>query len=413
MGLTQWGEREYVELKRRVEHLFARGEAHRRRLDAVDIRISVMGSRGKSTVTEWIHDALLDRGYDTYAKVTGTRPLSIYNGFEQEILREGVTRLYENETELKRNSPCDAMVVENQGITGYTTRLVNEQYVDPDVVVLTNVRRDHLDTLGDDPRRIAQSLARAVPEGATLVSGERNDELHAYLDIEFDRRDIDVHRISVPEEHAHIPGVTAPYAVNRTLELLGEKPIPAPRIARYLDHLKPEWTTIPDGKVYNAASVNDPESTEVVRRSLLNGDPEPIEPLIYLRRDRPGRTASYIEYLDTLYEAGHIERIHAVDGHLDAFAYRLDTPIERYTSDEYSPAEVLDAALAAGRPVMLMGNTVPEFMKRLAQEIEERVDDSERRAERADYRQQVDVDDRTFQFTAKHTGSTDRRLAGD
>jgi len=155
-----------------VEALGA-GPAHRRRLDEIDTRIVVSGVRGKSSVANWLHEQFVSRGYDTYTKITGSDAQVRYNDTVSEIEREQQVRLYENERELARFDSIDVAIVENQGIRPYTTRLVNEQFVDPDLVFLTNVREDHLDTLGRDRTQIARSLTRAVPQGTSVVCAEQ------------------------------------------------------------------------------------------------------------------------------------------------------------------------------------------------------------------------------------------------
>ncbi len=77
------------------------GPTHRYRLSEMDIRVVISGVRGKSTATTWLHDILHRRGNDTYSKVTGNEPVSIYNGERHEIERSELVRLYENERELR------------------------------------------------------------------------------------------------------------------------------------------------------------------------------------------------------------------------------------------------------------------------------------------------------------------------
>ena len=139
-----------------------RGRAHRRRLADLDVRVAVTGTRGKSTAVAWLYEALAARGYDVYAKVTGEEPQSMYAGVSHPIERDGPVRLYETEREIRRFDPADAIVVENQGIREYTTRLVSADYVDPTIVVLTNVRRDHLHTLGRDLGDLAEQRGLGV-----------------------------------------------------------------------------------------------------------------------------------------------------------------------------------------------------------------------------------------------------------
>jgi hypothetical protein len=355
-----------------IERTLGAGQAHRRRLDAIDTRIVVSGTRGKSTVTKWLHDIFNRRGYDTFAKVTGTSPVVYYNGVRHEINRSEQVRLYENERELARFDDIDVAIFENQGIRPYTTRLVNEQFVKPDVVFITNVREDHLDTLGGSRVRIARSFARAVPNTTPVICGEQHDALQEYIRAELNRRNASVTFVNTPAESTDIPASECVYGVNAILTLLGEAPLPPAELQNQLESFRPVWKWIPGGRVYNAAPVNDVQSTELVRQSLMGDGCDVVEPLLNLRWDRRGRSASFIKYIDGLYEAGHIERVSIVGDDQRLFVANVDTPVNRYDSDPEVAGDILDELLSVDRPLLLMGNVVTEFMEALLNEIDER-----------------------------------------
>lgn len=348
------------------------GPVHRRRLDRIDTRIAVSGVRGKSTVVRWLHDIFDRRGYDTFAKVTGTDPVVYYNGFRHEVEREQQVRLYENERELASFDDIDVAIVENQGIRPYTTRLVNESFLDPHVVFITNVREDHLDTLGGDRVKIARSLARAVPEGTPVVCGEQNEALREYIREELRRRSAPVTFVDLPESVADVPAGECVYGTNGVLRQVGEPVIPPGELRGRVEALRPVWRWLPEGRAYNAAAVNDVQSTELVRRSLVGDTGEVVEPLLNLRWDRRGRTASFVRYLDERYDAGDIEQVHVVGDDRRLFEANVSVPVRSYDTDTVSPTGLLDEALSFDRPLLLMGNTVTEFMQSLVAEIDER-----------------------------------------
>lgn len=372
--LGPWRDR----IRRALSLLGGAGPAHRDRLAELDLRIAVTGVRGKSTTTRWLHDVFDVRGYDTYAKVTGTTPRSIYNGVEHEIQRPAQVRLYENERELATYDPDDVAVFENQGIREYTTRLVNEQYVDPDVIFLTNVREDHLGTLGRERITVARSLARAVPADTHVVNGEQDPRIQRYIERELARRDATVTHVDVPVQAQLSPGIECVYGVDAVLRAVGESPLSDRRLDAYREALTPQWTRLPSGRVYNAADVNDVQSTDLVRRSLTGATDTTIEPLVFLRRDRRGRTASFVRYLSTLSDDGIVDRAHVLGAYNHVFQRRASFPVETYDVDTHPPGAVLDVALASGNPVLIMGNTVDEYMDALRAEIDERVATVER-----------------------------------
>jgi len=354
-----------------------RGFKHRRALRKIDTRIVVSGIRGKSSTTRRLDDVLRRRGYDTLTKITGNQPHLIHNGGVVPLNREGPrTTLYENVDvfreyvpKLAKYAPDDVAIFENQGITEYTTRLVNESFLDPHVVVLTNIRRDHQDTLGETRADIARSFAKSIHPSAHVVCGEQHPILYEYLEREVTAIGATIERVSIPEEHRGLLGAETVHAVNHTLTAVGEPPVPADEIRTYLEQIQPEWTTVPNGLVFNAAEVNDVESTEAVRQALENADR--ITPFVFLRPDRRGRTASFVSYFDHLADRGIIDAGYVMGSDSSVFANETTCEVTDIDSDA-DPAAVLDRLLDRDRPVVLMGNTVDEFMRELDAEIDSR-----------------------------------------
>lgn len=357
-------------VRQRLEAVLS-GPDHRRRLADIDTRIVVAGTRGKSTTTRWLHDAFYRRGYDTFAKITGDQPKVLYNGFVHDINRDSTVRLYENERELARFDDVDVAIVENHGIRQYTTRLVNDQFVDPHLVFLTNVREDHLDSLGSDRTQIARALARGVPRGTPVICGEQNETLRAYLEAELDRRDASVSFVTPPPNNRSVPGSECVYGLNRVLDWFDEPLIPTGTLHSYLEAFRPSWRHLGRGRVYNAASANDVQSTELIRQSLVGSWGPVIEPLVCLRSDRRGRTASFVRYLTTLYEQDAIRQAHIFGDSQRLFESNVPFPVRRLGPDE-PPEALLDSALDTGRPVILMGNAVTDEMQAVQSAIETR-----------------------------------------
>ena len=358
-----------------------RGFRHRKALRRLDIRIAVAGSRGKTSTTRRLDDVFNRRGYDTLTKITGNHPTLIHNGEVHPIERLGPqTTLYENISvigefapELDAYAADDIGIFENQGITEYTTRLINQQLINPDIVVLTNVRQDHNDTLGKTRTNIARSFARSISAGTHVVSGEQNPVLHDYMQEEIERRGGTIEQVEIPDRHEGMIGAETAHAIDAVLAFLDESPLPEGELEAFLDAIQPEWTRLPNGRIFNAAQVNDVESTEMVRQALVPD--EKILPFVYLRRDRRGRTASFAEYVDLLYEQGHIDSAHVGGANTRAFAENTELPVTRH--DRGTDAEtVLTDLLAEGKPVVIMGNTVDEFMR----EFEEAVSTQEQEA---------------------------------
>jgi len=359
-----------------ASHVATRGRDHFERVEDTPMRVTVSGVRGKSTVVRWLNEALVDRGFETYAKVTGNHAVSYRNLEERPIERDGTVRLYENEGELRRHAPVDAVVAENQGIREYTTRLANELF-DPHVVIVLNVRRDHQSTLGATLPDIARVFSRTIPENAHVVSGDRNEAVNGYLRRELSKTGNGLTVADPPADSpfADVFGARSAFVVDETLRQLGLDPLSPGQIEAYVEGLRSEWQwrrLRGGGLVANGASMNDIESTELLRQFLVDRlDGPTVTPFVYTRRDRAGRTVAFVHYLNWLAGNDLVGRVHVAGNHADLLERRVDAEVVNHAERNDARA-ALDDALADGYPVYAVGNTVAEFMRAFADEIERR-----------------------------------------
>ena len=359
-----------------------RGYRHRKNLERVETRIVVSGIRGKSSTARRLDDLFNERGYDTFTKITGNRPHLIHNGEIHPIQRGGPrVTLYENISlineffpEMDAYQPEDFGVFENQGITEYTTRFINRRLVKPQVVLLTNIRQDHIDTLGETRADIARTFGRSIPSDTHVVSGEQHPVIHDYLKESVERRGATIEQVEIPEHHEGMIGAETVHAIDAVLEAVDEEPLPDGKIEEFIEETQPEWTLVPKGRVFNASQVNDVESTEMVRNALA-GDGK-TTPFVYLRWDRRGRTASFVRYINILVERGLIDEVHVGGANTSTFARNVDCPVTQHKKDAEAD-EILDELLDTGCPVVLMGNTVADLMRDMQDAVDERAEEWE------------------------------------
>lgn len=129
------------------------------------------GIRGKSSVTRLIAASLRESGYHVLAKTTGSKPVLILpDGKEKEIVRRGSPSILEGKKILKRGAElqAQAIVLELMSIHPEASFAESVQMISPQILVITNVRPDHLAQMGSSKEEIARSLATSIPEKSTV-----------------------------------------------------------------------------------------------------------------------------------------------------------------------------------------------------------------------------------------------------
>ncbi len=147
-----------------------------KRLRNVRLRICVTGTRGKSSVTRLIASVLREAGVKTLAKTTGSKPVWILpDGTEREVRRAGRPSILEQKKVLRAavRFHADAVVAEMMSIKPECLRVESQKLLRPQILIITNVRLDHVEDMGRTKPEIAESMAAAIPcKGTALVSEE-------------------------------------------------------------------------------------------------------------------------------------------------------------------------------------------------------------------------------------------------
>ena len=135
------------------------------------LRICVTGTRGKSSVTRLIASSLRESGLCVLAKTTGSKPVAIFpDGREEEIRRRGRPSVLEQKRLLRLGVKLgiDVLVCEMMGIHPESGYSESTQIIQPQIMVITNVRLDHLAQMGSSKERIARVFSSWIPEGSTV-----------------------------------------------------------------------------------------------------------------------------------------------------------------------------------------------------------------------------------------------------
>ena len=139
---------------------------HDQRLRQLQVRIHVNGIRGKSTVTRLIAGVLREGVFRTVAKTTGSAARIIHeDGNESPIQRSGAPTILEQIDIIEQHVKPDtqALVIECMAVNPIYQNVSQHQIVKGNITVITNVREDHQDVMGETLPEIADSLSNTIP----------------------------------------------------------------------------------------------------------------------------------------------------------------------------------------------------------------------------------------------------------
>lgn len=157
---------------------------YERRLKKLKIRIYVNGIRGKSTVTRLIAGVLREAGIQTLAKTTGSAAMVILpNGEEIPIQRRSSATIMElfNIAKQYLKKDTEAIVFETMALFPANQTASQELLVKGNINIITNVREDHQDVMGESLEEIADTLSLMIPHDGVLVTAEDRPHLRERL----------------------------------------------------------------------------------------------------------------------------------------------------------------------------------------------------------------------------------------
>lgn len=357
----------------------AEARRHRRLIAGIPVRIHVNGIRGKSTVVRYIAGAFREAGIETIAKTTGSAARLIDEpGEDKPLDRPAAPTILEQIEVLRRYArpTTEAVVVECMALNPDYQDASEHQIVRSTTGVIVNVRRDHIDQLGETVPEIARSLCRTMPRNARMVTAERQPEALAVIRDAAERArtaldvvdrdsldDVDMQAFgpfAFRDNIALALAVARHHGIDRDVALRGiASAKDDPGASRLHEHEV-------EGKRLiwvNLFGVNDPESMDGNLERVvewLNLDPS-VFILLNNRADRDDRTADFANHLarnvtcDGIVVIGELAdkvRGQLVDGGVDAD--RVMTPRVDSVADV---DELLTsvAGAADGEVVLLVG----------------------------------------------------------
>lgn len=159
-------------------------KTYNRRLGAIKIRIYVNGIRGKSTVTRLVAGVLREGGYSTVGKTTGSAARVILpDGNEVPIIRRSAPTIVEllNIVNEYTDEETEAIVFETMALHPRNQIASQNLLVKGNISIITNVREDHQDVMGETLEEIADTMSLTIPENGYLITAEDRPHLRERL----------------------------------------------------------------------------------------------------------------------------------------------------------------------------------------------------------------------------------------
>ena len=289
-----------------------------RRLSSIPLRICVTGTRGKSGVVRMLASVLREDGRCVLAKTTGSQALFLLpDGEEVDVPRRGLPSIIEQKRLVKKASDvrADVLVAEVMSIHPENHYVESQRILRPDLVVMTNVRRDHTDAMGKTEEEIASVLCLDIPPRARVFVPESENRPVFEAACQSNGGEL----VPVPQNYSLSLQQKAPQlkqkAFREQLDLVcavsGSLRIDDDVVLRGLQKATGDIGALriwrhriqEDGKtvfLVNAFAANDPESTfrvvKKVKERVSPGDKQ-IVGLLNLRWDRGDRTQQWIDVL--------------------------------------------------------------------------------------------------------------------
>jgi poly-gamma-glutamate synthase PgsB/CapB len=350
--------------------LYLERRAVMRNARRIPIRVAVTGTRGKSTVTRMIAAALKEAGFPVLAKTTGSKPVLILpDGREEEVSRRGLPTILEQKRLVKKAAHVGvrAMVTEMMSIQPECLDAESRCLLQPQFLVLTNVRLDHREEMGRTKPGIAQSLSTAIRPGTTvfLMETERCPEFEAaagrvgakIITVENTAKgsffDEDSRLAAAVAAHLGVSEAVARRGISAAAVDFGSLKAWEAELGTPLA----TWTLV------SAFAANEPESSRLILAHLQNKlapNGRPLVGILNFRADRGDRTRQWLDAYEQGFFSG-FRSVYVVGAHIHSpeIRRRIGRPPSFTPLPYRTPPAIMEkiAAMERAAPVLIgLGN---------------------------------------------------------
>lgn len=270
--------------------------------------IHVNGIRGKSTVCRLIDAGLRECGYRVFTKTTGTIPTIITPQNEEiPVKRWGSANIREQLKMLRmaKKANAEVLVIECMAVNPDLQEISQQQILEADIVIITNVRRDHIGEMGENELDIAKAFSRTIPKNGTFII---SDDKYLPIYQKFNHQQnanilmTKENNFENVEENYQTFSENLDIAlmIQKILDLSEEKFITGMKKYRH-DFGAYQELKYQDTIFFNGFAANDITSTMMLYEKFITKHSNcDLTILFSARNDRPARTLEFIDLLAKL-----------------------------------------------------------------------------------------------------------------
>ncbi|HUS87140.1 MAG TPA: poly-gamma-glutamate synthase PgsB [Bacteroidales bacterium] len=320
--------------------LLAENFIHSGRLRKIPLRISVSGTRGKTTIVRLLASVFRKNGMVVLAKTTGSEAKYILpDGSEKPVRRWGITTIMEQKRLIKLalKLKADCIITEIMSINPENHYIETQKLIRPGITILSNFRPDHTSKIYLSPEEASASFLNDIFPSSKMFIHE--NELNGDLENAVYRKGSELIRVTDGFfDGAGLPEGVLNYRFSENLDLVSSVSrfhgIGYNRILEGITEAKLDIGNFEinrfsrEGKetcFVNSFAANDPLSTSILIRKALTitgKDDSFVYGIISLRNDRGERSKQWLDFLSSA-NSCHFRKVFVSGRHAKIFQRNL------------------------------------------------------------------------------------------
>jgi poly-gamma-glutamate synthase PgsB/CapB len=270
----------------------------------IPVRVLINGTRGKSSVAEYIAAGLRSAGKVPLAKITGIVPTLILPSGEKKYLkRRGPARVQEQFRILMKAKKyhADVLILECMSLNPEYQKL-ESRFLAPTIYIITGIEEDHLEEMGMTHEERQRNICSAIPPKSLVIAPD--DHNRNVIQQFADKKNSKVMFVPTDSEEPLPAGI---FSVNIALASTAIAQISGPEsgdviVQHALDTSIDDCLSLSGHRRFiNGFAVNDVRSVERFisqwKTKLNIQKDSPYSIILNTRADRPKRTDLFCRWL--------------------------------------------------------------------------------------------------------------------